>query len=84
MSRNRHWRCSINKAALKNLSKFIGKYLCWSLFLIKLFQQSCFPVNSAKFLRAPISKNLCERLVLSIVFNSNEEQYFFAKLDEMG
>ena len=28
-----------------------------SLFLIKLFQHRCFPVNIAKFLKAPILKN---------------------------
>ena len=31
-----HWRFSIKKAVLKNFSKFTGKYLCCSLFLIKL------------------------------------------------
>ena len=42
---------------LKNLVIFIGKHLCWSLFLIKCnflkiwFQHSCFPVNIVKFLR---------------------------------
>ena len=34
--KNSHRRCSIKKAVLKNLSIFIGKQLCWSLFLIKL------------------------------------------------
>ena len=29
-------RCSIKKAVLKNFAKFIGKHLCWSLFLINL------------------------------------------------
>ena len=27
----------------------------------------CFPVNIAKFLRAPILKNICERLLLGIL-----------------
>ena len=27
-------------------------------------QQRCFPVNIAKFLRTPIFKNICERLLL--------------------
>ena len=34
-----HWRCSIKKAALKNLLIFTGKQLCWSPYLIKL--QAC-------------------------------------------
>ena len=45
---------------LKNFAMFTGKYLRWSLFLIKLpackfikkgLQRRCFPVNIAKFLR---------------------------------
>ena len=56
MSRSSHWRCSIKTDVLKNHEIFIGKQLCWSLFLIKLFQDRCFPVNIAKSLRAPISK----------------------------
>ena len=30
------WWCSATKDALKNFAKFPEKYLCWSLFLIKL------------------------------------------------
>ena len=84
MSRNNHWRCSIKKAVLKYLAIFIRNHLCWSLFLIKLFQHNCFPVNIAEVLRRPILKNICERLLLNIVFNSYEEQHLLAKLDEMG
>ena len=39
-------RCSVKKGVLKD---FIGKHLCWSLFLIKL---------------TPILKNICQRLLL--------------------
>ena len=84
MSRNSHWRCSVKKAVLKNFAIFIGKNLSWSLFLIKLFQHRIFPVNIVKFLRTPILKNICERLLLNVVFNSNEEQDLLVKLDEMG
>ena len=48
------------KAVLKNFAIFTvrtGKHLCWSLFLIQ---------NMAKFLRALILKNICERLLLKI------------------
>ena len=38
--------------SLKNLQNFTGKGLCWSL----VFQQKCFPVNIAKFIRASILK----------------------------
>ena len=84
MSRNSHWRCSMKKAVLKNFAIFIGKTLSWSLFLIKLFQHRCFTVNMAEFLRTAILKNICERLLLNVVFNRNEEQQLLVKLDEMG
>ena len=34
--RSSHRRCFVKKGVLKNLANFTGKYLCWSLFLIKL------------------------------------------------
>ena len=47
-----HRRCSVRKGVLRNFSKFTGKHLCQSLFLIKLqTQHSYFAVNFAKFLR---------------------------------
>ena len=52
--------------ALKHFTIFTGKYLCWSLFLIKFIkkkhQHRCFSVNIARFLRASILQNICERL----------------------
>ena len=39
--KNSHKRCSVKKSVLENLANFIGKYLCWSLFLINL--QACEP-----------------------------------------
>ena len=33
-------------------------------FIKKRLQHRCFPVNIAKFLRTPILKNICERLLL--------------------
>ena len=65
------------KAVLKNFAIFIGKTLSWSLFLINT-------VNMAEFLRTAILKNICERLLLNVVFNRNEEQQLLVKLDEMG
>ena len=40
---------------------FSGKPLCWSLFLLKLLEETptqVFPVNIAKFLGIPILKNI--------------------------
>ena len=37
-------------------------------FIKKRLQQRRFPVHIAKFLRTPVLKNICERLLLSISF----------------
>ena len=52
--------------------------------LESFLQHSCFPVDIGKFSTPPILENMCERLLLNVVFNSNAEQYLFAKIDEMG
>ena len=51
----------LKKAFLKNFALFTRKHLCWSLFLIQ---------NIAKFLRAPILKNICERLLLKMCYET--------------
>ena len=65
-----HWRCFIKRVVLKNFSKFTGKHLCQSLFLLiklhalpatllkKRFWRRCFPLNFEKFLRTLFSQNL--------------------------
>ena len=67
------------KAVLKNFSMLTGKYMCSSLFLIKLqpFRSATFSkrdsnagvflVNIAKFLIKLILKKICERLLLNDV-----------------
>ena len=45
-----------NKAAALKASHFIKKRL----------QHSCFPVNIAKFIKTPILKNSCKRMLLYI------------------
>ena len=74
--RSSHWGCSIIKCALINFAKFARKYLCQSLFFIKVagikpatllkkrLWQRRFPVNFAKFLRTPFLKNISGRLLL--------------------
>ena len=59
------------KAATKMFAIFIEKHPCWSLFLIScrhtlatLLKRDSNPVNIAKFLRKPILKDICERLLL--------------------
>ena len=71
IKRRSHRTYSGKKCVLKNFANFTGKYLCWSLVLkdtptlLKRFQPRCFPLKLAKFLRIPILKNICERLILS-------------------
>ena len=71
--RSSHWRCSMINSIFKNSVIFTGSHLFWSLFLIKLkafrsakkrHQHLCFPVNILKFLKTPILKNICEKLLL--------------------
>ena len=62
-------RCSRSQmffkiGVLQNFVIFKGKYLCWSVLLIKLtpkthkrLQHRCFLVNIAKFLRTPFLRN---------------------------
>ena len=65
---------------LKNVAKFTGKHLCQSLFfnavaglrpatlLKKGLWRSCFPVNFAKFLRAPFLTEHLWWLLLNLYF----------------
>ena len=59
----------------RNFAIFTRKHLCWSLFLIKFSRSGLqlylkkapiqvFPVSISKFVRTPILKNICERLLL--------------------
>ena len=70
-----HQKCSIKKDVLKNFAIFTRASMLESLFnkvagskacsfIKKRHQHMCFLVNTAKLLRTPILKNLCERLLL--------------------
>ena len=39
-------------------------------FIKKILQHGCFPMNIAKFLRAPILKNICGRLLLRFIVSN--------------
>ena len=60
-NRSSHQRCSIEIGVLKNFTKFTGKHLLQSLFLL---WRRCFPVNFVKFLRAPLLQNTSGGLLL--------------------
>ena len=63
---------------VKNFTKFTGKHLSWNLFKIKfqacnfirkIFQDRCFPVRFAKFLRTPFFTEHLQWLLLSFMQN---------------
>ena len=67
--RSSHHKCSMWKGVLRNFTKFTGKHLCQSLFLIKLQASACnfikkrlwhrcFHVNFVKFIRTPFYRTL--------------------------
>ena len=57
------WYLKIFKGFLKNFVNFTRKHLYWSLFIIKFHTFRTFQ----KFLKASISKNVYERIVLSLL-----------------
>ena len=75
-----YWRCFVKKGKIKNLANFkfhrktpvfeslfnkvVGLQAC--NFLEKRLQQRYFPEKYAKFLRTPILKNICKRLLLNV------------------
>ena len=74
--RSSYRKCSVRKDVLINFAKFTGKHLCQGLIfnkvaslrpatlLKKRLWHRCFPVNFAKFLRAPFLQNTSGRLLL--------------------
>ena len=63
--------CKKEKGAFKNFANFTGKHLCLRLFSRKAcnfikrkLQHRYFPVKFAKYLKAPIFKNILQRLLL--------------------
>ena len=75
LNRSSHRRCSIKKLFLK-ISQYSQENTCVGIFfliklqpyrpatLLKETPTQVFPVNISKFLRIPILKNTCERLLL--------------------
>ena len=77
--RSNHRRFSVRKDVFKNFANFIGKQLCWSLFLWrcrppackffkKRLQHKCFPVKFVKLLRTPILKIFRKRLLPEVFY----------------
>ena len=75
ISGSSHRIYSVEKAVLKNFANVTGKHLCWNLFLMNSYafrpatllkwdsKIDLFLVKFTKFLRTPILKNICERLL---------------------
>ena len=70
-SRSSHYRCSVKKAVGKQIHRetpVSESQLC--NFIKKKLQHRCFPVKFEKFLKTPILKNICERLLLIFMSRS--------------
>ena len=80
MCRSSHRRCSIKKAALKSFAVFTGKHQKACNFIKKRLQHNCFPVNIGKFLKTPILKNICERLLLHLFLIKTRDAFAAAKV----
>ena len=75
--RSSHRGFSAKKGVLKSFANFTRKHLCWSLFskvaglkacefIKRRLQHRCFPMKFTKFLRTPILKTICGRLLLDL------------------
>ena len=72
IDRSSHRRYFVRKGVLRNFPKFTGKYLYQSLFFNKVaglrrkrLWHRCFPMNFAKYPRAPFLQNTSRWLVLN-------------------
>ena len=70
------------KAVIKSFTIFTGRHLCQSVFFCSFIkkrpQHNCFLLNIAKFLKAPILKNICKRVLLipAVCWVSSRNQSF--------
>ena len=62
------------EAVIEKFAVFTRKHLCYSLFLIKIIQRRCFPVNIAKFRRTAFQEPL--RKAVSEFDSSDDSNYF--------
>ena len=66
--RSSHQRCSIKKGVFRNFTKFTGKHLCQSLFLMKIIKQETlvqvFSCEFCEILRTSFLRNTSGRLLL--------------------
>ena len=87
--RSSHRRCSMKKGVLRKFAKFTEKHLRQSVFfaglrpatlLKKRLWHRCFPVNFAKFLRTPFSRNISGRLLLYIQIKRSKDYQDFLRV----
>ena len=83
----------MKKSVLKNFAIFTGKHLRWSFFFNKVtcpqacnfikkrLPHSCCPLNIAKFLRTPILRNICGRLLLKVLLAIFQHMHKRVNLD---
>ena len=78
------WRCSIQKAFLKNLSKFTGKHLCQRILTLQVYKKGTWYIcSSCEFLeifRNTLLTEHLQRLLVMLFHQSN--LWLFSLLQE--
>ena len=67
-NKKEHWESLIGRVSLFT-EAVVRRCYNFCNFIRKRLQHRCFPVNIAKFLRKPILKNICERLLLHLAMD---------------
>ena len=75
-----HRRYFIKNFGLISFAIFTGKNLKACSFIKKRLQNKCFPVNIANFLKTPILKIICERLLLHLFLIKTRDAFAAAKI----
>ena len=67
-TKKEHWESLIGRVSLFT-EAVVRRCYNFRNFIKKRLQHMCFPVNIAKFLRTPILKNICKRLLLHLAMD---------------
>ena len=75
--RSSHRKCSVQKVFLIILQISSGLQVC--NFIKTWLQHRCYPVKLSKFVRTPISKNICDRLLLKLSKYLKNLSFYYRK-----
>ena len=75
--RSSHRKCSVQKVFLIILQISSGLQVC--NFIKTWLQHRCYPVKLSKFVRTPISKNICDRLLLKFSKYLKNLSFYYSK-----